>query len=364
MDGKYGKIEDYIPEGSVGVAIKFSPSNTVTWTPKDFVNFNSKLSKYVTMTNDNFDSGGGTASMIYDDKKAKAELTSKEYYLYEAYKASRSSRNSAQQTLADNIQKYRLQVNQPFQRVIAQRSEEENKLITERTVAMQGKRYGIPLANEAQKTSFGNVLLEFADLADSQNGALALSPDVTASELRDVAVDIQNANIETVEATKFAPARYKITATNKDKKTVTFNMTPEQYASVTKGKFDADPNILAIRDLEAQQIRAGGGTTSLDGEKTNVGNAFMGNSLNFINVRHYSVSGNLVTNQNGLSSIRLNISDPTTGEVIVEDLGYPRGGLIEKNKVNAAMQGLTDQTIFEMLYNRKPTAAELKKLQQ
>jgi hypothetical protein len=229
---------------------------------------------------------------------------------------------------------------------------------------MQGVSYGIPLSTEAQKTSFGNVLLEFADLADSQNGALALSPDVTASELRDVAVDIQNANIETVEATKFAPARYKITATNKDKKTVTFNMTPEQYASVTKRKFDADPNILAIRDLEAQQIRAGGGTTSLDGKKTNVGNAFMGNSLNFINVRHYSVSGNLVTNQNGLSSIRLNISDPTTGEVIVEDLGYPRGGLIEKNKVLPAMQGLTDQTIFEMLYNRKPTAAELKKLQQ
>jgi hypothetical protein len=364
MDKKYGQIEDYIPEGSTGVAVKFSPSNTVTYNPKDFVNFNSKLSRYVTMTNDNFDSGGGTASMIYDDKKAKAELTSKEYYLYEAYKASRSSRNSAQQMLADNIQKYRLQVNQPFQRVIAQRTEEENKLITERTVAMQGKRYGIPLNNEAQKTSFGNVLQEFADLADSQNGALALSPDVTASELRDIAADVQNANIETVEATKFAPARYRITAANKKGDTVTFNMTPEQYASVTKGKFDADQNILAIRDLEAQQIRAGGGTTALDGEKTNVGNAFMGNALNFINVRHYSVSGNLVTNQNGLSSIRLNVSDPRTGEVIVEDLGYPRGGLIDKNKVLPAMQGLTDQVIFEMLYNRKPTAAELKQLQQ
>ena len=31
-------------------------------------------------------------------------------------------------------------------------------MIKERVVAMQGVQYGIPLDNESQKTSFGNVL--------------------------------------------------------------------------------------------------------------------------------------------------------------------------------------------------------------
>ena len=47
-----------------------------------------------------------------------------------------------------------------------------------------------------------------------------------------------------------------------------------------------------------------------------------------------------------------------------EDLGYPKGFLLAKNKVNSAIKELTDEIIFEILYNRKPTAAELKKIKQ
>jgi len=359
MDLKYGPIDKYIPEGSPSIKLTF-PNSTSVITPKTFVQFNEKLKDYVTVVSGG-STGGGYGSITYNDKKAKAELTKDEYYLYEAYK---NPNTPTRKMLVANMQNYNQKVNQPYQKVIEARYNEENKLIQDRTVAMQGVSYGIPLSTEAQKTSFGNVLLEFADLADSQNGALALSPNVTSAQLRSIAPGLQNANIQVVEATDFAPARYKITAADKDGKNVTFNMSPEQYRSVTKGRFDADPNILAIRDLESQQIRVGGGTTALDGGKTNIGNAYMGNSLNFINVRHYSVSGNLVTLEDGTSSIRLNVSDPQTGEVIQENLGYPKGGLIQKNMVNDAQKGLTDQVIFEMLYNRKPTAAELKKLQQ
>ena len=157
---------------------------------------------------------------------------------------------------------------------------------------------------------------------------------------------------------------YRITASDKNGDTVHLNMTPEQYYAVTKGKFDLDPEIKAIRDLQAQQKRTGTFTTAMDGGKTNIANAYMGNALNFVNVRHYAVSGNLETEQNGLSSIRLNVTDPRTGEVLTEDLGYPNGGLMTPERINAAIKGLTDERIFEMLYNRKPNAAELKQLQQ
>lgn len=360
MDKKFGPISKYIPEGSPNIVVRF-PNSTATYTPKDFVEFNEKLKNYISVYSGG-STGGGYGGITYNDKKAKAELSAKDYFLYEAYK---NQKTDTQKTLVANLQNYNQKVNVPYQKVVQKRYEEENKMIQDRTVAMQGMRYGIPLDTEAQKTSFGNVLQSFADLADSQGGGLALSPNVTASNLRDVAPTIQNANIRVVEGTDYAPEMYQITASGKDgKSTVQFNVTPEQYRSVLKGKFDPDPEIAAIRDLEVQQIRAGGGTTALDGQKTNIGNAYMGNGLNFINVRHYGVSGNLVTRQNGLSSIRLNVTDPKTGEVIVEDLGYPKGGLIAKNKVNTAIKGLTDEIIFEILYNRKPTAAELKQLQQ
>jgi hypothetical protein len=229
---------------------------------------------------------------------------------------------------------------------------------------MQGVQHGVPLDNEAQKTSFGNVLQNFADLADSQGGGLANSPGVKAEDIRAIVPGLQNANIRVVEGTEFAPAMYRITASDKDGATIHLNMTPEQYYAVTKGKFDPPAEIAAIRDLQAQQVRTGGTTTALDGGKTNIANAYMGNALNFVNVRHYSVSGNLETEQNGLSSIRLNVIDPISGEVLTEDLGYPNGGLMTTDKVNAAIKGLTDERIFEMLYNRKPTPAELKQLQQ
>lgn len=369
MDGRYGKIEDYIPAGSKSVTISF-PSGEYKYSPKDFVEFNSKVNNYITRSSgEGRATGGGGApgtqgsGVMYDNVRAKKELSDKEYYLFLA-KTQPYSSNAGFKTLNQYSNEYMKNVNFPYQKIIQERYKEENKMIQDRTVAMQGVSYGIPLSTEAQKTSFGNVLLEFADLADSQKGMLALSPNVTSAQLRSIAPGLQNANIQVIEATDFAPARYKITAADKDGNNITFNISPEQYRSVTKGRFDADPNILAIRDLETQQIRVGGGTTALDGNKTNIGNAYMGNALNFINVRHYSVSGNLVTLEDGTSSIRLNVSDPQTGEVLQENLGYPRGGLIQKNMVNDAQKGLTDQVIFEMLYNRKPTAAELKKLQQ
>jgi hypothetical protein len=89
----------------------------------------------------------------------------------------------------------------------------------------------------------------------------------------------------------------------------------------------------------------------------------MGKATDFTNVRHYGVSGNLVTSQDGMSSIRLNITDPNTNEVLIQDLAYPDFN-IPANQVNNAVLGLTDERIFELLYNRKPSAAELKTLRQ
>jgi hypothetical protein len=355
-DLKYGTLKNLIPQNAQNVFIKYGNGENRTYSPEDFVKFNQDINfKYYKIL-----------GLTRDPNVAKKIFSGKQYDLWNAY-----AKNNRGETLTpneiqllNNLTYYNTNVNSKYYKQLSDKDAYVADQVQKRTVAMQGVEYGVPLNNESQKTSFGNALVGFANLADSQDGGLPNSPGLNITELREIAGDVQNASIRLVEATDFAPATYKITVANKEGTTQTFMVPVEAYRSVFGDRFEADPALKAIRPYEVQRIRAGGGTTALDGQQTNVGNAFLGNALDFVNVRHYSVSGNVETEQDGTSSIRLNISDPRTGEVLQTDLGYPKGGLIEKNKVASAIQGLTDQTIFEMLYNRKPTAAELKELQE
>lgn len=358
LDSQFGKIEDYIPAGSKPVTVTF-PSGSYTYTPKDFVEFNDKVKDYVTMTSGgSYGPGGGAPSVQYNDKKAKSELSDKEYYLYQSYK---NQKGDAQKLLVSNMQNYNLKVNRPYVDIMKQRTDETAKIVKERVVAMQGLAHGVPLNTEAQKTSFGNALIGFAKLAESQDGGLPNSPGLDIEELKLIGAGVQNGSIEIVEGTTYAPAKYRLTVASKDK-TQTFTVPAEAYRSVFGKRFEPDPEEAAIYELKAQQIRTGAGTTAMDGKKTNMDNAFMGRTLNFVNVQNYGVSGNLITGQNGLSQLRLNITDPITKEVI-EDVGYPNF-MINTNQVNTAIKGLTDETIFILLNNRQPTPAELKKIKQ
>ena len=357
-DEKYGKIEKYIPAGSKPVTVKF-PNGQYTYTPKDFVDFNNKFKNYIIQSGS---SGSRTATqeVSYDYEKAKKELSDKEYYLLQSRIR---QTGSAQQLLTKNLVYYNDKVNKPFGAVVAQKDKWIAAQVQQRVVAMQGVEYGVPLNNETQKTSFGNALVGFANLADSQTGGLPNSPGLSTSDLRKIAGGVQNASIRIVEGNKFAPGMYELTVANAEGATQTFRVPPEAYRSVFGNKFEADPAIQAIRPIETQMIRAGGMTTALDGQQTTRANAFLGNTLSFPNVNHYSVSANVVKSENSdLYHVRLNVTNPITGEKIVEDLGYPTGGLIEKNKISAALSGLTDQRIFELLYHRPPTAEEMKKL--
>lgn len=368
LDSKFGKIEDYIPEGSKSVTISF-PSGAYKYSPKDFVEFNNKVNNYIIRgSGDGRSTGGGGApgtqssGAMYDNARAKKELSDKEYYLFLA-KTQPYSNNAGFKTLNQYSNEYFKNVNFPYQKVLVERNKETAQMVKDRVVAMQGNEYGIPLDNEAQKTSFGNALMSFANLADKQDGGLPNSPGLDTKALRAIAGDLQNATIQIVEGTAYAPGMYQVTAAGKDGTPQTFRVPTEAYRSVFGNRFEADPQIAAIRPLQSQQIRAGGGTTAIDGGKTNISNSYMGKATDFVNVRHYGVSGNLVTSQDGLNSIRLNITDPTTNKVLIQDLAYPDFN-IPANQVNNAVLGLTDERIFELLNNRKPSASELKTLRQ
>jgi hypothetical protein len=353
-----GKIQDHIPAGSKPIRVTF-PSGSYTYTPEDFVNFNEKFKKYVTPSSPAGSKAPREASYDYD--RAKKELSDKEYYLF---KSRISQIGSTQQLLTKNLMYYNDTVNKPFQKIIQAKNDFIAKEVKNRVVAMQGMEYGISLDNEAQKTSFGNALQSWANLADSQDGGLANSPGLNTKELRAIAGDLQNANIRVVEGTKYAPAMYEVTASDKEGNTQTFRVPSEDYDSVFRGRYNASPEIAAVRPYLTQMVRTGGYTTAMDGKKTNIGNAYLGR-LDFSNVDYYGVSGNIIKSPNtGLYSIRVNLTDPITKKTIVEDFSYPSKSWIDEGKIHAALTGLTDARIFEMIYGRTPTTKELNAIQK
>jgi len=361
-DKKFGNIDKYIPAGSPNIIVK-GPNSKVVYTPKDFVDFNSKIKDYVSIYSGG-STGGGYGGITYNDAKAKAELTPKEYYLYTAYK---EQKTDVQKTLMANVRNYNQKVNIPYGKVLQEKNDWVGSKIKERTMAMQGVEYGVALNNDAQKTSFGTALQQFADLSEKQGG-LPNSPEVSGEEgvakLRKIGAEIENASVQVVEGTKYAPAMYEISATGKEGETVRFRVPPEAYRSVFGNRFDADPAVQAARPILGQMQRTGGYTTAYDGKVTTVGNSYL-DTTDFPNTKYYGLSGNVVKSKDsGMYSVRINVVDPITNKVVTTNLGYPSGGLIEENKIVPALQNLTDADVFEMIYGRTPTAKELNLIKQ
>lgn len=362
-DKKFGTIDKYIPAGSPNITVTSQDGRKVVYTPREMVMFNDKLKNYYTISASG-GTGGGSASVRFDDARAKSELSPKEYRLYEAFKNQKTTTDKA---LAANLRNYNEKVNIPYQKVITAQNDYIGTQIKSRVMAMQGVEYGVDLNNEAQKTSFGNALQQFADLSEKQGG-LPNSPEVSGeknvAKLRKIGAEIQNASVQVVEGTRYAPAMYEISATGKEGETVRFRVPPEAYRSIFQNRFDADPAVQAARPYIAQMIRTGANTTALDGKVTTPGNSYL-NSTDFPNTRYYGLSGNVVkSGDSGMYSVRINVVDPLTNKIITTNLGYPSGGLIEENKIVPALQNLTDANVFEMIYGRTPTAKEMNLIKQ
>lgn len=360
---KFGTIDKYIPAGSPNITVTSQDGSKIVYTPKEMVMLNDKLKNYYTISSSG-GTGGGYASVSYNDAKAKAELSPKEYRLYQAFK---NQKTSTDKVLAANLQNYNEKVNIPYQKVITAQNDYVGAQVKTRIMAMQGVEYGVDLNNEAQKTSFGNALQQFADLSEKQGG-LPNSPQVSGEEgignLRKIASEIQNASVQVVEGTRYAPAMYEISATGKEGATVRFRVPTEAYRSVFGNRFDADPAVQAARPYVAQMQRTGANTTALDGKVTTPGNSYL-NNTDFPNTRYYGISGNVVkSGDSGMYSVRINVVDPLTNKIVTTNLGYPSGGLIEENKIVPALQNLTDANVFEMIYGRTPTAKELNLIKQ
>jgi hypothetical protein len=212
----------------------------------------------------------GQVVVEYDDALAEQELSPKIYKLYQLNKAYQTGNtHPAVKTVATALDNTRKTVNVPYGNVTKQINDFTVEEVSKRISSAQAVDYGIPLNNPAQKSSFGNVLVSFANLSKQQTGGLPNSPNFDADiAMKNATDDNAKAIIKVVEGTEKQPRMYEITSVGKAG-TTKFRVTPEEKDAVFGQMFEPSGDVKSIRPYQ-ETIRKNGGysTAPKPGETT------------------------------------------------------------------------------------------------
>ena len=371
---RYGDIYKNIPKNAPNLTYTAADGTKFTYTPRDFVDFNTKRNNFINVIAPT--GPGGRPSFTFNDEKAKAELSPKEYKLYtidkQRFISGEKALNSADRTLFQNIDNYGKTINAPYGEVLAEKEKFIGNEVKRRVVGFQGLDFPIPTTTKVQQESLASAFSSIAQMAKSQKGALAKSPDLDVDLLQKIA-ESGNAEgtLRVVEGTKYAPAMYEVTARGAAG-TTKFRITAEQKNAIFGDRFEASPAVQAFRPYQERMMKfsqldpetgepSSYMSTNPEGGPTNVANAALG-PTKFFNVKSFGVSGNIITNDRGRTySLRLNIYDPVT-KSLQEDIPYPR--LLLESEVVPIIQGLTDAAIYEIKNEKSATKTDLQRLQK
>jgi len=360
VDAEKGKIESLIPPGSPTVTYK-----GYSFTPQELVQFNQKYPEFLIRVG----SGGSatmgtTGSTLFDDEKAQQNLNGKELLLYNILKkeSQGGKLDSGELGMRQNLGFYKEKVNLPYQAKLNERVIRANEILLNRMQGSQAMSYGIDSYKPELRQQLVTLLGGLATNADVPGG-LANSPEFTSQKARELAADPSLSGvIRVIEGTELQPALYEVTVSGKDGKSMKFKITPEIKVNYFgNAAFESAPEVKAVQPYLSQLSKTGGVSTATAPGPTNANNSYL-SSIDFPSVDIYGVKGNIIQS-GGLYGYKLAVFDPLRKQW-VNDVSYPRGGLMQKEKLAAAMGSLNDAAIFELINERPPTAAELKLMKE
>lgn len=363
---EFGDINQLIPKNAPNVNYRLG-NQVTTFTPRDFVDFNSKKSSYITVTT----TPGGKTDVNYNDKKAQEELSPKDYFLYQIEKKrltkGSQSLTSAEQAIVDNALTYQRNVNDPYQETVKEINKYINNGLTERLAQHQGMNYNIPLGTDQEKKTFAGSLLTVLSRARSQKGGLANSPEFNDATLSKIISEPGSmlGNIRVVEGTSREPAMYEITVAGKDGISTKFKLNYKDKVDIFGNMmFEPSANVRAIRPHQEQIIKMGGVSTAYDNTMTATPtNSYLSN-VDFPSVTNYGVKGNIIkvgeSADGPLYIILGTVYNPVTRKW--QD-NVDLTGVITEENINSGLRNLNDAVIYRILNDKTPTATDLKELE-
>lgn len=357
-DRQVGTIESIIPQNlkNIKTALQNPDGSRTTYTSADLANFNQKLARYH-IVEQPITTGPYTppARHIWEDVKAKNELSDKEFKLYKLYKDWFYGKplNPLEEGTMSNMKNVRLEVNNKSKDLFEKREAFTQSELEKKITQAQGTTYTMNTVAEADKTFWSGIVAGYADIADTQKGKLPNNKAWNSETARDIAVDPRAVyRVTVVERGPYNEEKYIVSATG-TKGNVTFEMTPEQKTALLgREALISSPEIQAAQPY-LQQLRKNGGVTT--------GNFL--STIDFPNVGLYGVTGELVRVGDDSYMYKLNVYDPIAQRSIPVDLPGDNKYISSKAIANG-MVNLTDDAIFEAINGKAPTKGDKDLLKQ
>jgi len=346
----FKKINDFIPKDAKTVIYREGSSN-YQYSPQDFIAFNSKRNKYII---DVPSAGtGGAGDTRVDFAKAKAELTDKEYKLFEI--SFNGPKDASQATVRQYMDNYRVAVNQPYQQELAKQRDFVDQKLNEKVLINQATVTGIPITNPKDKSNVNNLISQFSIYADTHNGKIG---NTSSEDLNKLLKDgDKTVSYQTSLGTRFQQPVNNLIITGSDGSTHTIPLTETQRQEVFGNSYTATPEQKAFAPIAQQIQKSGGYSTSMAGKP------YL-NAADFKSVKNYGVQADVIKSPtSGKYTLQISVYDPITN-ALVPNISFPAQGLIDDTKVVDVLNRLDDQAIFQLINNRVPSAQELNALQQ
>ena len=358
-ENRFGTIDQYIPEDEQSIE-----AMGYTYSPKEIVNFIESARRFGINAPTNRKFFGDTETGFVDKAKmeaAKKEMSPKEFAFLQSLAGTSGIKRD--KNFYEKVQSLNESVNEPYRKNLKNINDFITEKITDRVTTNQGATYGIPTANEAQKSTIGTALSSFIQKAESQNNSLPYSPNFDVKNAKLLSVDPSaNYTMTLVESTEYEKPMYKISVNGKDGVSTEFMVTPEDKRTVFGDMFEPTPAVQAFRPYQRQIRKMGGYSTALSPGKSTYKNAYL-NKTDFPSVRNFGVKGNIEQPSPGRYSIRLSAYDPVS-ETWYDDIPYPASTLITEEEVALFMAQLNDNAVYELITGNRPKAEDLERVEK
>ena len=361
--GIYGEIKDYLPSENLSIQYRDINGGVNSITFDEVTSLNAKLGSETLafMTANPMSPSQYIGEYFNDDVRNK--LNDKEKVIYDGI-----VKNYMESTGPTAVANYMVKVNKTLKHnpKVKEIHEYKSQRITDVLLAHQSLQHDINITDKVNESAFKCGITGMIEDAKQQEGGMANSPEFSAKLAQNI-IDSSNLNasIKVIPGTEFNEPLYKVTI-SADGESTSFNMNPERYQRFMKGRFDIPIENKQLNRYETMMSINKSNTTSYDGKKTNKGNAYL-DKTDFRRIKYYGITGDLNKTTSGRYSVRLNITNPITGEIL-EDVPYVLPGydkeLFDKTEVIAAINSLTDDVIFQLLSenHEAPTPEEMEEI--
>jgi hypothetical protein len=338
-------------------------SNGVSFSAQEMLNLEQRFNKYFKVGYSQ-----GESKSTYDEAGANKEFANGKERLFldmRLRQARGGDLSSGERAVMHRTQELVGKIGPKVNKLLKDRSAFMDQELQNRTGETQRVAYTLPTGKAEQRTAvrdrMNNLLARASDQKNSFGSETIRANYKAIKEMNDD--DKSTYSLVVKDKTQFGEAKYWVRINNGENKYQDVPISKEDKEAIFGNRFQSadNPQYSPIDN----KIRAtNNGSTNFSGTADPVKafpTAFFTRN-DFGGVKNFSVKGDVVT-QSGRQALVLYVYEPKS-KTYNRIVYAPPTGLMDKNQVTAAVNGITDAVIYQKLYNKAPTPEDMKEIEE